>query len=144
MPMTGYMLQTGGSARMRVIKPLNKQAATTVFPIQNEYRVSGVPGHTHNSSAVASVLLDLSKKRGFTKTFNADWAAADIEFTTDDPGDSVVYDEDEDMFDRALERGIGEIALRPENCHHEIREPVRSISEIRTLVAPHDRLQTLT
>ena len=29
---------------------------------------------------------------------------------------------------RAIERGIGEICLRPENCHHEIREPVRSIA----------------
>ena len=63
---------------------------------------------------------------------------------SDEPGDSEpVYNEDARL-DRALERGIGEICLRPENCHEEIREPVRSISEIRTLVAPDDRLQTLT
>ena len=57
MPMSGFRLQTGGSARRRIIKPTHKLASTDQFPIQNEYRVSGVPGHTHNSSAVASVLL---------------------------------------------------------------------------------------
>ena len=31
------------------------------------------------------------------------------------------------QFDRAIERGIGEITLIPENCHQEIREPVRDI-----------------
>ena len=144
MPMSGFHLQTGGSARRRVIKPLNKQAATDQFPIQNEYRVSGVPGHTHNSSAVASVLVDLEKTRGFTKTFTGTWADDTIEFKAADPGDSDVVADEDARFDRALERGIGEICLRPENCHHEIREPVRSISEVRTLVAPDDRLQTLT
>ena len=64
MPMGGFVLQTGGSARRRTIKPLNTQAATDQFPIRNEYRITGVPGHTHNSSAVASVLVDLSKQRG--------------------------------------------------------------------------------
>jgi hypothetical protein len=146
MPMDGYVLQTGGSARRRVIKPLNKQEknGTNVYPIQNEYRVSGVPGHTHNSSAVASVLVDLTQTRGFTKSFNAEWSEKVIELETDQPGDSDAYDNSDPRFERALERGIGEIALRPENCHHEIREPVRSISEVRTLVAPDDRLQTLT
>jgi len=146
MPMDGYVLQTGGSARRRVIKPLNKQEknGTNVYPIQNEYRVSGVPGHTHNSSAVASVLVDLTQTRGFSKSFNAEWSEKAIELKTDQPGDSDAYDNSDPRFERALERGIGEIALRPENCHHEIREPVRSISEVRTLVAPDDRLQTLT
>ena len=64
MPMEGYSLQTGGSARRRVIKPLFKQAPTNVFPTQNEYRVSGVPGHTHNRSAVVSVLVDLARPPG--------------------------------------------------------------------------------
>ena len=154
MPMEGYSLQTGGSARRRVIKPLFKQAPTNVFPTQNEYRVSGVPGHTHNSSAVVSVLVDLSRTRGYDEKVDESWqhtpagAANDyaepLEFKADMPGDSEVIDDEDERFDRALERGIGEIALRPENCHHEIREPVRSISEIRTLVSPDDRLQTLT
>ena len=143
MPMTGFSLQTGGSARRRIIKPMRKLAGTDQFPIQNEYRVSGVPGHTHNSSAVASVLVDLSQSRGFTKNFEV-WSAERIEMKENDPGDSDIVLDEDIRFDRALERGIGEICVRPENCHHEIREPMRSISEVRTLVAPDDRLQTLT
>lgn len=146
MPISGFALQTGGSARRRIIKPLNKQAPTDSFPIQNEYRVSGVPGHTHNSSAVASVMVDLSRTRGNAITFTG-WSAKhlpDITMLGTDPGDSEQVADEDIRFDRALERGIGEICLRPENCHHEIREPVRSIAEIRTLVAPDDRLQTLT
>jgi hypothetical protein len=143
MPMSGFLLQTGGSARRRVIKPLKKQAGTDVFPIQNEYRVSGVPGHTHNSSAVASVIVDMFRTRGFTHSFDS-WSEQKIEMDEKDPGDSERVTNEDIRFNRALERGIGEICLRPENCHHEIREPVRSIAEIRTLVAPDDRLQTLT
>ena len=90
MPMSGFQLQTGGSARRRVIKPLSKQTSTDQFPIQNEYRVSGVPGHTHNSSAVASVLVDLVKTRGFTATLRSVWAADEIEFKAADPGDSGI------------------------------------------------------
>ena len=67
-----------------------------------------------------------------------------MEMEQKDPGDSKVIADDDPRLERALERGIGEICLRPENCHEEIREPVRSISEVRTLVAPDDRLQTLT
>ena len=144
MPMQGYFLQTGGSARRRVIKPLNKQAATDQFPIQNEYRVSGVPGHTHNSSAVASVLVDMVKTRGFDADLSRVWGDDEIELKAADPGDSDAVADADARFSRALERGIGEICLRPENCHHEIREPVRSIGEVRTLVSPDDRLQTLT
>ena len=48
MPQTGYVLQTGGSARRRIVKPFNTQSQTDKFPIENHYRVSGVPGHTHN------------------------------------------------------------------------------------------------
>ena len=143
MPMSGFLLQTGGSARRRIIKPLNKQAGTDSFPIQNEFHVSGVPGHTHNSSAVASVMVDMIRPRGFGLDFEG-WSEEKIEMKADDPGDSEQVADEDVRFDRALERGIGEIALRPENCHHEIREPMRSIAEIRTLVAPDDRLQTLT
>ena len=64
MPDYGYMLQTGGSARRRIIKPTQKQIPTTSFPIQTHYKVSGVPGHTHNGSAVLSVLCDLKRDRG--------------------------------------------------------------------------------
>ena len=58
MPHEGFVLQTGGSARKRVIK---------TYGGANEFRVSGVPGHTHNASAVVSVLVNLERRRGFTK-----------------------------------------------------------------------------
>ena len=41
MPKTGFMLQTGGSARR-----FRDIAATDKFPIEAQYRVSGIPGHT--------------------------------------------------------------------------------------------------
>ena len=143
-PKTGYALQTGGSARRRIIKPQYKQTATDQFPIENRYRVSGVPGHTHNSSAVLSVLVDLKRDRNFNAILHNVWAHDAIDFEEKQPGDSEVIADQDARFDRAIERGIGDICLRPENCHQEIREPARSISEIRTLVAPEDRLQTLT
>ena len=146
MPHDGYFLRTGGSARRRIIKPSTKQALTNRFPIPTvNYKVSGVPGHTHNSSAVLSVLCDLQKTRGRNITMAARvWCEEKTQMEEKDPGDSDVVDNEDARFERALERGIGEICMRPENCHEEIREPVRSISEIRTLVAPNDRLQTLT
>ena len=143
MPHTGFIMQTGGSARKRIIKPTIPQTSTTSLPIQTHYRVAGVPGHTHNSSAVLSVLCDLKRKRGADVVGPAGlWSENEMKMTEDSPGDSEI--DADARFDRALERGIGEICLRPENCHQEIREPVRSIAEIRTLVAPDDRLQTLT
>ncbi len=146
MPHDGYFLRTGGSARRRVIKPTTKQTLTDRFPIPTvNYKVSGVPGHTHNSSAVLSVLCDLQKTRGRAIDMAARvWCEEKTQMGDGDPGDSEVVDNEDARFERALERGIGEICMRPENCHDEIREPVRSISEIRTLVAPSDRLQTLT
>ena len=146
MPHDGYFLRTGGSARRRVIKPTSKQTLTDRFPIPTvNYKVSGVPGHTHNSSAVLSVLCDLQKTRGRNIDMAARvWCEEKTQMEEKDPGDSEVVDNEDARFERALERGIGEICMRPENCHDEIREPVRSISEIRTLVAPSDRLQTLT
>ena len=144
MPKTGFSLQTGGSARRRIIKPFTKQASTNQFPIENKYRVSGVPGHTHNSSAVLSVLVDLKQSRNFTAALTDAWTHTGVNFAAADPGDSAVVEDEHARFDRAIERAVGDICLRPENCHQEIREPVRSISEVRTLVAPDDRLQTMT
>lgn len=105
MPMGGFVLQTGGSARRRVIKPLSTQSPTDKFPIQNEYRVTGVPGHTHNSSAVVSVLVDLAKPRGFDKTFSV-WSSENIEMKTTDPGDSDIVRDEDVRFDRALWRDL--------------------------------------
>ena len=57
-------------------------------------------------------------------------------------GDSQRIADTDARLERAIERGIGEICLRPENCHQEIREPVRSISEIRRSL--WDQVQCLT
>ena len=145
MPRFGFKLQTGGSARKRVVKPSHTQELSDQYPKNAFYNVTGVPGHTHNSSSVLSVVCDLGKVRprdidveemGFMQNTHTLPAGA----RTDS---DYVADEDA-QFDRALERGIGEICLRPENCHDEIREPTRAIAEIRTLCAPHDQLQSLT
>ena len=58
--------------------------------------------------------------------------------------DSLEPDNAEERFDRAIEKCVGKIALFPENCTGHIDEPTRSIGEIRTLVAPKSRLETLT
>ena len=52
MPGRGYELQTGGSARRSFIKNNN-----------NTYFIHGVPGHTHNSSAMISVTAEYTRKR---------------------------------------------------------------------------------
>ena len=51
MPTTGWFCQTEGNARRRVSK--NKGSE-----LDGIYDVAGVPGHTHNASAVVSVDAD--------------------------------------------------------------------------------------
>ena len=145
MPLQGFHIQTGGSARRRIIRPTVKQTSTTQFPIQTHYKVSGIPGHTHNASVVCSVLCDLHRTRQHEEKSNENlWSHTTMTLQEWFPTDSEFIKDTDARLERALERGIGEICLRPENCHDEIREPVRSISEMRTLVAPDDRLQCLT
>ena len=143
MPLQGFHIQTGGSARRRIIRPTVKQTSTTQFPIQTHYNVSGIPGHTHNASVVCSVLCDLQRDRQVEQK-SSEWSNETMTLQEGVPTDSEFIKDTDARLERALERGIGEICLRPENCHDEIREPVRSISELRTLVAPDDRLQCLT
>jgi hypothetical protein len=143
MPVDGFLMQTGGSAKRRVV-PFDTSMGS--------YKVTGVPGHTHNSSAVCSVLVDNTEKSNVAFTISAHFANAEVLHAVNDPHpngpligrytDSAVVDEAD--YDRAIERGIGEIAIIPENCHQEIREPVRDIYELRTLVTPKDKLDTLT
>ena len=143
MPVDGFLMQTGGSAKRRVV-PFNTSMGC--------YTVTGVPGHTHNSSAVCSVLVDNTEKSNVAFTISEHFANAEVLHAVNDPHpngpligrytDSAVVDEAD--YDRAIERGIGEIAIIPENCHQEIREPVRDIYELRTLVTPKDKLDTLT
>ena len=141
MPVDGFLMQTGGSAKRRVV-PFDTSMSS--------YKVTGVPGHTHNCSAVCSVLVDNTEKSNVAFTISEHFGNAEVVHAVNDENglligrytDSAVVDEAD--YDRAIERGIGEIAIIPENCHQEIREPVRDIYELRTLVTPKDKLDTLT
>ena len=123
MPDKGYDLQTGGSARRSFIKNTD-----------DTYYIHGVPGHTHNASAMISVTANYTRKRGIVRTINKSWANDAVVMAAEDYTDSIEPRDKEERFDRAIERGIGRIILIPENTNHMIEEPVRSISEIRTIV----------
>ena len=135
MPHEGFVMQTGGSARRSFIK-------NNGF---DHYFVHGVPGHTHNASAMLSVTADYSERRGVAEDIGAGvWAEEKVDLAVDDFTDSVEPENATELYDRAIERGIGTITLIPENCQHIIKEPARSISEVRTIVSGKDRLDTLT
>ena len=118
MPSKGYQMQTGGSARRSFIKNHN-----------DTYFIHGVPGHTHNASAMISVTADYSRKRDILSTIGVAWADEEVELKADDFTDSKEPHNKQDRYDRAIERGIGHITMIPENTHHSIEEPVRSISK---------------
>ena len=136
MPETAYEIQTGGSARSREIPTES-----------NQVHVTGVPGHTHNSSAVVSIEADYTVTRSTTVEVSASFGEALNDHAlivaagyTDSP---ALPDEDE-RFRRAIERGVGQMTLLPENCQHIVQEPTKSISEIRTIVTGKHMLDTLT
>ena len=138
MPSEGWYCATSGKARKRVTS--NSGSNTHAI-----YRVQGVPGYTHNSSAVMSVDADYTKRRTTGVNVGANiWGPAGINLAEGELVDSDVIDNEKERFDRAIERCVGSIALRPENCTGHIIEPTRSIAEIRTLIAPKTRLDTLT
>ena len=139
MPTTGWFCQTGGNARLRVTQN------TSAIATEGVYNVKGVPGHTHNSSAVVSVDADYTKHRDSAIDVPANvWAVGAINIPAGLLTDSEEPDNAEERYDRAIEKCVGYISLFPENCTGHIREPTRSIGEIRTLVAPKTRLETLT
>ena len=132
MPEETYVVQTGGSARSREINTTDN----------SRVEVSGVPGHTHNATAIASISADFRELRGAAVVMSAEQggvtlAAAHIT-------DSNTIADEVATFDRALEKGIGTIKLLPENCHHEINEPTRAIAEVRTIVTSKQQLESLT
>jgi len=79
MPSKGYEMQTGGSARRSFIKNNS-----------NTYFIHGVPGHTHNASAMISVTADYSRKRGVLETINRSWADEPIELGDEEYTDSTL------------------------------------------------------
>ena len=139
MPTTGWYCQTSGSARRRVTKN------SSPTEDQGIYNVKGVPGHTHNASAVVSVDADYSKYRDAAINVPANvWAVGPLNLPIGLLTDSEEPDNANERYDRAIEKCVGYMSLFPENCTGHIREPTRSIGEIRTLVAPKARLETLT
>ena len=139
MPTTGWYCQTSGNARRRVTKNSSTSAE------QGVYNVKGVPGHTHNASAVVSVDADYSKYRDAAIDVPANvWAVGALNLPAGLLTDSEEPDNANERYDRAIEKCVGYMSLFPENCTGHIREPTRSIGEIRTLVAPKARLETLT
>ena len=140
MPEEQYVAQTNGSARMRVAK----------FE-DGRYQVRGVPGHTHNSTAICSVEADFSKTRTSDLIVSPEFTTTvgpheeeKYEEDTYDESEFFAWDREVAMYDRAIEKGIGNIRLVPENCHQEIDEPTRAIAEIRTLVSSKQQLDSLT
>ena len=139
MPTSGWFVQTGGSARQRVTKN------TSALDTEGVYDVQGVPGHTHNASAVVSVDADYTRFRTAQLGVDANvWGHGALDLPAGLLTDSEEPDHASERYDRAIERCVGYISMFPENCTGHIKEPTRSIGEIRTLVAPRTRLQTLT
>ena len=106
MPHDGFVLQTGGSARRPSIRTFGPDGATT-----GEYRVSGVPQHTHNSSAVISVLCNLERRRGFTQNLTNAWhgSAENVNLAAADLGEryeALVLDYNGPRWGEAAERGL--------------------------------------
>ena len=122
MPEETYEIQTGGSARSREI------------PTEDDTRVSvsGVPLHTHNATAIASISADFGELRKAAVIMTPEQGL--VTLAAGHLTDSDAIADEVATFDRALEKGIGSIKLLPENCHHEIIEPTAAISEIRTIV----------
>ena len=144
MPVTGWICQTSGSARKRITKNTSSFKQGNL-DIEGTFDVQGVPGHTHNASAVVSIDANYSRYRDAAiQVPAAVWAVGEIGLPAGMLTDSVPPDNEGERYDRAIERCVGYTALFPENCTGHIREPTRSIGEVRTLVAPKSRLDTLT
>ena len=62
MPTTGWFCQTSGNARKRVAKNI-AGATQDNIDTRGTFAVTGVPGHTHNTSAVVSVDANYSAYR---------------------------------------------------------------------------------
>ena len=138
----GYVLQTGGSATRKVID----MEGTQTRPM---FRVSGVPRHTHNASA----LIQVQARGTFPITSAAHTVSYAEEFSEEKTeiraGDfesqgALSEEEVESRFKRSIEWGIGRIELQPENSRNKISEPTRAISEIRTLVCPREIRESST
>ena len=138
----GYILQTGGSATRQEIKMEGSQTD----PL---FRVTGVPLHTHNATALLEVdMIQMSETIDADSRFISGASEFSVDDLSLDVGDFAEgYAEgldDEERLQRSIEFGVGTVKLRPENCVNYISEPTRAIAEIRTLVCSADALKTMT
>ena len=97
-------MQTGGSARRRVV-PFDTSSSS--------YHVTGVPGHTHNTSAVCSVLVDNTERSNATFTIHENFAHAAVEHNAPRYTDSAAVDESE--YDGASARSPSSPSRRSAN-----------------------------
>jgi len=138
MPDTTYEVQTDGSARFRDLP----------ITINNHYFVSGVPGHTHNASAIVGITGVFDKLRTADIIPHVQWYghgdAAEEKLQVGEYDDAERLDQGSQQYDRAVEKAVGRIRLVPENCHQQISEPTRAISEVRTIVTAEDQLDSMT
>ena len=140
----GYVLQTGGSATRQEILMEGSQQD----PL---FRVTGVPLHTHNATALLEVEMSMVHEALGESRFVSGAGEFSAPTLTLAAGDLVEAYEDKDDFQeditrlqRAIEFGVGKVQLQPENCVNFISEPTRAIAEIRTLVCAKDSLNTMT
>ena len=79
MPEETYVVQTGGSARSREIDTMDNSRVD----------VSGVPGHTHNASAIISVTADYARTRTVAAAISEAWAEEKVDLAVGTYVDSV-------------------------------------------------------
>ena len=129
MPTTGWFCQTSGNARKRVAKNITTGTQGDI-DTRGTYAVTGVPGHTHNASAVISVDADYSAYRERAITVPAlVWAYGALNLPVGLLTDSIEPDNAEERYERAIERCVGYTVLRPENCSGS--RPGRSVRSAR-------------
>ena len=133
----GYIMQTGGSATRRKVQA----EGTEINPV---FRITGVPRHTHNASALLVVEVAGEAPKIETsdriESLAEEWSVSNIEIKAGDTLSTKRINQTETIqsCERLIEFGIGTIQIKPENCKNHISEPTRCIAEIRTLVSPQE------
>ena len=141
----GYILQTGGSATRQEIQVEGDQ----VNPL---FRVTGVPLHTHNASALLQIEASMSTRTDKSRplSYAGEFSELDMSLEVGEhyqatvPETRTIVERINKSLDRAIDWGVGRVELRPENSVNYISEPTRVISEIRTLVSPQTALAQST
>ena len=141
----GYILQTGGSATRQIIKAEGDQVA----PL---FRVTGVPLHTHNASALLEITAgqpSLITREPINMSYKGEFSQESMVLLVGEHYENTsaisVTDEHRMLaLRRSIDWGVGRVDLQPENSVNYISEPTRAISEIRTLVSPLTSLDSST